>query len=226
MREDLVELYRRARSGGLNPVDIEHRVNPDEVRAYRQAAVLALFTDDPKPGGPDQLAADPSGMDIFLVQRSPDLAYHPGQIALPGGGLDFGESPEQAALRETEEETGISPGCIEIIGGIGELAVPVSGNLVTPVLGWSSHVQQSDVWDQAEVLHPLRVSVDDMLNPDNRATVKIAQFSSAGFLLPTGWVWGFTGNLLSYIFDELKWTHPWDTERVHHMSIEEASGRA
>ncbi len=200
----------------------------NDARGYRPAAVLALFAQRHGNGvltRVDSLPADPSGLDIFLVQRSPDLSHHPGQIALPGGGIDPGETPEAAAVRETEEETGVSPACIEVIGSMGQLAVPVSGNLVTPVLGWSNRVERSNEWDYAEVLRPLQVPVADLLNPDNRATVNLANFRSAGFSLPTGWVWGFTGNLLAYIFDELQWTIPWDQDRSHAMTVAEAHGR-
>src|SRR5699024_153772 len=110
-------------------------------------------------------------------------------------------------------------------GSLGELAVPVSGNLVTLVLGWSDRIERTNVWDKAEVLHPLRIPVGDLLAPDNRAYVNLAHFTSAGFRLPTGWVWGFTGNLLAYLFDELQWTIPWDETRSHTMTMAEAHGR-
>ena len=219
MRDDLYRLHQRARQGLLAPVAPDHRPDDHDTGTYRHAAVLALFTE---PGEPRR---DPSDTDIFLVQRSPHLAHHPGQIAFPGGGIDPGETPEQAAVRETTEETGVAASSIEVIGSLGEVALPVSANLVTLVLGWSPHVRASDVWDRSEVLHPLRIPVGELLNPDNRAYVRLAGFQSAGFRLPTGWVWGFTGNLLSYLFDELGWTIPWDETRRHEMSFAEAHGQ-
>ena len=76
MREDLVQLQQRARRGLLAPVHPEHRVRNDDARVYRPAAVLALFAQRHGNGvltRVDSLPADPSGLDIFLVQRSPDL---------------------------------------------------------------------------------------------------------------------------------------------------------
>lgn len=223
MREDLYLLHERARQGRLDPVVPDHQVHARQAETYRHAAVLALFV---KQQAAEQTTVgdDPAGMDIFLVQRSPNLAHHPGQIALPGGGIDPGETPEAAALREAEEETGVRAQCIELIGSIGEVALPVSGNIVTTVLGWSDQVEQTHVWDTAEVLTPLQVSVEELLNPDNRAVVQLATFKSAGFRLHSGWVWGFTGNLLSYLFDQLGWTQPWDQNRTHQMTIAEAHG--
>lgn len=220
MLDDLHRLHERSRRGELSAVDPDHRVRPGARESYRRAAVLALFTG--KAGGEPRSPAD---TDVFLVQRSPHLSHHPGQIAFPGGGLEMGETPEQAAVRETQEETGVQTSCIEVIGSLGELALPVSGNLVTLVLGWSPQVRELPLWDESEVLHPLRTSVADLLDPENRAQVQLANFRSAGFQLPTGWVWGFTGNLLSYLFDELEWTIPWDERREHTMSFAEAHGR-
>lgn len=229
VREDLYRLHDRARQGLLTPVSPEHRVTGTQTQTYRQAAVLALFVrqegSEAEPAGPEGLPTDPSGTDIFLVQRSPHLLHHPGQIAFPGGGIDPGETPEAAAVRETEEETGVRASSIEVVGSLGELALPVSGNLVNLVLGWSERVDRTNVWDKAEVLQPLRIPVGELLAPENRAYVNLAHFKSAGFRLPTGWVWGFTGNLLAYLFDELQWTIPWDETRSHTMTVAEAHGR-
>lgn len=237
VREELYRLYERAEQGLLKPVVEDYRPPTEPQPTYRQAAVLALFvpqsrypaaSEEPTAGRCSARAldvTDPSGVDIFLVQRSPHLSHHPGQIALPGGGIDLGETPEAAAVRETEEETGVQRQSIEVIGSLGEIAVPVSGNIVTPVIGWSDNASTSNTWDTSEVLHPLRVNVGELLDPANRASVELAHFRSAGFRLPTGWVWGFTGNLLAYIFDELRWTIPWDESLTHTITFDEAHGR-
>lgn len=211
--------------GDLGQFAKAHRPRPAH-KAYRKAAVLALFAQaDGTPAHLQELPDRGEDIDLFLVQRSPHQSHHPGQIALPGGGIDPGETPEIAAVRETEEETGIQPSSIEVIGSLSEVAVPVSGNIVTPVIGWSTKIEQTSEWDRDEVLHPLQVKVADLLDPNNRATVKIANFRSAGFALPTGWVWGFTGNLLAYLFDELGWTIPWDETKSHRITYAEAQGR-
>lgn len=223
MREELYRLHQRARQGLLDPVMPEEQARAAGQK-YRPAAVLALFAESRGPSHASS-ESDLTGVDIFLVKRSPNLVHHPGQIALPGGGLDPGETPEVAALREAEEETGVQADSIDLIGPLDEVALPVSGNIVTPVLGWSDRIQQSHHWDTSEVLLPLQVPVADLLNPQNRAVVRLASFQSAGFYLPTGWVWGFTGNLLSYLFDQLGWTRTWDTTRTHTITLDEAHGR-
>ncbi len=74
------------------------------------------------------------------------------------------------------------------------------------------------------MLRTLRVPIAHMLDPANRATVTIAGHRSAGFALASGWVWGFTGNLLDHLFTEIGWTRPWLRERVHVMTMDEARG--
>ena len=75
------------------------------------------------------------GISVPMVQRRDDLAFHPGEIGFPGGGLEEGESWEQAALRECFEETGITAEQVELFGILTPIYVFGSTNLVMPVLG-------------------------------------------------------------------------------------------
>jgi 8-oxo-dGTP pyrophosphatase MutT (NUDIX family) len=72
---------------------------------------------------------------LLLTQRTAHLSTHSGQIALPGGKLDEGDADAiAAALRETQEEIGLSPERVEVLG---TLPVYVTGTafIVTPVVG-------------------------------------------------------------------------------------------
>ena len=72
---------------------------------------------------------------IVLTVRSENLRNHAGQISLPGGSQAEHDSDEIAtALRESEEEIGLAPHQVEIIGRLGEMALP-SGFRVTPIVG-------------------------------------------------------------------------------------------
>src|SRR5690606_16708169 len=127
-------------------------------------------------------------VDVFLVQRSPLLRDHPGQIALPGGRIEPSDADAiAAALRETHEETGIRPTEVTVLGKLPPVLVPVSRFVVTPVIGWADEVTTGDSIVPGEVLHTLRVSVDTMLDPETRAWVEMSGFRSNGFRLPTGW---------------------------------------
>jgi 8-oxo-dGTP pyrophosphatase MutT (NUDIX family) len=70
-----------------------------------------------------------------VTARHGDLPQHPGQISLPGGGVDAGESAAHAALRETHEEIGVPPEVVRILGPLSTLWVIVSNFVVQPFVG-------------------------------------------------------------------------------------------
>lgn len=87
---------------------------------YRRAAVLVALTREASPR-------------VVLTVRSSELPTHKGQIAFPGGSLEAGETPTQAALREAWEEVGLPPGATRVLGELDDVFTPV-GFHVTPVL--------------------------------------------------------------------------------------------
>jgi 8-oxo-dGTP pyrophosphatase MutT (NUDIX family) len=76
---------------------------------------------------------------LLLTVRSASLAHHAAQISFPGGRLDHGETPRQAALREAWEEVGLEPSSIEIVGELNPTLSPF-GYRVLPVVGRITHV--------------------------------------------------------------------------------------
>jgi 8-oxo-dGTP pyrophosphatase MutT (NUDIX family) len=91
----------------------------------KPAAVLLLVVNHP---------GDPT---VVFTQRTAHLADHAGQISFPGGRSDAGDStPERTALREAEEEVGIAPERIEILGRLPEYHTS-TGYAVTPIVGWA-----------------------------------------------------------------------------------------
>jgi 8-oxo-dGTP pyrophosphatase MutT (NUDIX family) len=190
----------------------------------RPAAVLILFGMlDSLPSDRDaQDAAVSRDLDVLLLARASTLRSHPGQVAFPGGRVD----PEDdglvaAALREAQEETGLDPAGVEVLGTLENIPLAYSAHLVTPVLGWWRHPSPVHVVDEAESSDVFRAPVADLLDPANRGSTVIRrdgqEWRGPGFLVPhtsgVHLVWGFTGMLLDGLFDRLGWTEPWDADR-------------
>lgn len=94
------------------------------VDPQRSSAVLALLTDDD--GGPH----------VLLTRRSWDLRSHRGEVSFPGGRYeDHDPDLAHTALRETEEEVGIAPAAVKIIGRLDELATISSRSVIVPYVG-------------------------------------------------------------------------------------------
>jgi 8-oxo-dGTP pyrophosphatase MutT (NUDIX family) len=86
------------------------------------AAVLVPVVDRPEPT-------------VILTERPKTMRKHPGQISFPGGRIDPGDDgPIAAALREAQEEIGLPPRCVEVIG-IADTYRTITGFQVTPVVG-------------------------------------------------------------------------------------------
>jgi 8-oxo-dGTP pyrophosphatase MutT (NUDIX family) len=188
----------------------------------RPAAVLVLFgVLDGRPGVHPSDAV-PADLDVLLVGRASTLRHHSGQVAFPGGRIDPGDAgPEAAAVREAVEETGLDPGGVQVLGTLGELAVPVSNHRVTPVLAWWSRPSPVGVVDSGESSAVFRAPVADLLDPENRRTTTHRQpgggalvFRGPAFLAGPHLVWGFTAIVLDRLFDALGWAEPWDRHRT------------
>ncbi|MDP6979101.1 MAG: CoA pyrophosphatase [Myxococcota bacterium] len=120
---------------------------PHEGAELKRAAVALL------------LLADEAGQACFVItRRAPRLSSHAGQWALPGGRLDPGESPQQAALRETSEEVGVTLAADRILGLMDDYPTR-SGYAITPVVVWGGEDCRL-VPNPEEVSEAYRVPVD------------------------------------------------------------------
>jgi 8-oxo-dGTP pyrophosphatase MutT (NUDIX family) len=98
-----------------------------------------------------------------LTVRGTGLRNHTGQVSLPGGRVDQGETFEQAALRETEEEIGVDPRAVEVLGPLTPLHIPISGYILHPVVGFATMrpAFQRAEWEVARIIEaPVSVLSD------------------------------------------------------------------
>lgn len=81
------------------------------------------------------LAEGPEGPSLLYEARARTLRRQPGEVCFPGGRLEKGESPEQCALRELEEELAIPPASVQVLGQL-DFIVHRANFIMYPVLGW------------------------------------------------------------------------------------------
>jgi 8-oxo-dGTP pyrophosphatase MutT (NUDIX family) len=74
------------------------------------------------------------GAEVLLTLRSMDLRNHRGEISFPGGRVDPGETPVEAALREAHEEVGLDPAVVTVVGELDHLNTAVSRSYIVPVV--------------------------------------------------------------------------------------------
>ncbi len=103
---------------------------------------------------------------VMFTQRTAHLTDHAGQICFPGGRVESTDiDREDTALRETEEEVGLSRACVTLIGKLPNYEIP-SGFRITPVVGWIEppFTLQPDAFEVAEVFE---APLDYFLDPAN-----------------------------------------------------------
>jgi 8-oxo-dGTP pyrophosphatase MutT (NUDIX family) len=192
-------------AGEMTSDDLTRFVAPDGT-VSRRGAVLLLFGDR---------------RDLLLTERAHDMRSHPGQVSFPGGSIDPGETPRQAALREAEEETGLRADGVEVFGELPELWLPPSNFAVTPVLGWWAEESPVGVVDPAEVHAVYRVPLEELLDPAHRVSVRHPSgWTGPGFLIGPGHdvvLWGFTAGIISRLLDHTGWTREWDDRVVRDL---------
>ena len=127
--DDLLAYFSQNNNDNPDPIfhpdNSVNKIMSLRTSSLRKASVLIPITRH-KPG---------KNSEIVLTVRSETLNSHPGQISLPGGSEEAVDSDVVAtALRESEEEIGLAQGDVEVIGRLGDMALP-SGFQITPIVG-------------------------------------------------------------------------------------------
>ena len=137
---------------------------------------------------------------VLLTKRSSGLPNHASQVSLPGGAVDPGESIEDAALREAEEEVGLDRACVRIIGRLTPLHIPVSGFALHPVVGVAP-VRPVMRPEPGEVDRLIEAPIGHLLDPARHHRVNRVrdgfEFDMPYFYLDGEQVWGATAMVLA-----------------------------
>ena len=164
-------------------------------QASTPAAVLIAITDRTNPG-------------VILTVRREHLRTHAGQVAFPGGRIDEGEDALAAALREADEELGLTPGGVETIGAIEDYQT-VTGYVVTPVIGvippdlpLYPHEHEVADWFEAPLAH--------LLEPANQQRESALFQGRERHYYEIMWdrrrIWGATAAMVVNLSRRLQWS--------------------
>jgi 8-oxo-dGTP pyrophosphatase MutT (NUDIX family) len=192
-------------------------VRSADATGLRAAAVAVVITDEGHGADLEGIHA-PQGWStaaaLVLTRRAGSLRAHAGQWALPGGRIDEGETPEQAALRELHEEVGLHLGPDSLIGRLDDF-VTRSGYVITPVLVWAGAARDL-LPNPLEVQSIHRIPVGEFLRADAPMLETRADSEHPVLRMPVGdsWIAAPTAAVL-YQFRELcLWGRP---TRVAHF---------
>lgn len=202
---DVLEPYLRERLHPISGHDAarhlprsENDLNPQGLqvpdRRLAPAAVLA------------GLVERPQGLSLLLTRRSDALRSHSGQVALPGGRAEPGETPLETALREAQEEVGLAPAFVRPLG-LGDRYDTGSGYTVTPVVAILTP-GFSLAPDPAEVAEIFETPFSFLMNPDNHERRVWSQPGLPDrhyFAMPHDGrlIWGVTAGMLRALYERL-----------------------
>jgi len=177
-----------APEGRVSP---RHRVAPHDAR---YGAVLILLIEGSVPE---------RRLELPLIVRADDGTTHGGQIGLPGGGFEPGDSfPVATALREAEEEIAAVPSDVEVLGALTALYIWVSNYYIVPVIGAYRGDPGGFRANPAEVQDVVRVAVEALRNGRTLRRVEARGIPRRvpAYVAGDIEVWGATAMVLSEFF--------------------------
>jgi 8-oxo-dGTP pyrophosphatase MutT (NUDIX family) len=178
-------------------------LSDDEMNSKAQMIPQGIV---PKPAAVLVGVMDKGGPALLLTQRTATLSKHGGQIAFPGGRLDAGETPLQAALREAEEETGLHSHFIEPLGYL-DGYLTVTGYFVVPVVarilpGFTFTPQATEVDDIFDV--PLQFLLDEKNRETQTREWKGMTRRYYVYPYQQRYIWGATAGIIKNFSDRMR----------------------
>jgi 8-oxo-dGTP pyrophosphatase MutT (NUDIX family) len=149
---------------------------------------------------------------IVLTVRAHTLGRHGGQVSLPGGVIEPGETFEQAALREAHEEIALPLAQVRVLGPLTPIDIPVTGFRLHPIVA-EIDAKPALAPSDGEVARILDVPVAELLEPSRFATVDSIRDEHAVsipmFRVGPGQgheIWGATAMVLAEFLTVLGWS--------------------
>ena len=136
-----------------------------------------------------------------LVKRAEYPGTHSGQVSFPGGKAEVGETTIQTALREAEEEVGVHPSDVTVLGVLSNFFVVPSNFMVTPVVGYATK-RPALVADGVEVVRILEGDIRSLLPAESIhvseiVVAKTYKLQAPHFIVDNEMVWGATAMMLN-----------------------------
>ena len=203
--EDLIGNLTNSKEGELPGIETQIKMSP----ANRKAA------DRLKPNGDDFKESavlinlypnDDGDAMMCLIKRVAYEGVHSDQVSLPGGRKEVGESLQETALREANEEVGILPNKVNIIRPLSSLFIPPSKFMVYPYLGYTESRPEFEL-DPREVANLIEIGVSDLFKEERKGIKKVPianglKITTPVYNLKNDFIWGATAMILRE-FEEL-----------------------
>jgi 8-oxo-dGTP pyrophosphatase MutT (NUDIX family) len=157
--------------------------------ARRAAVLLGLFDRD-------------GGTYLTFIRRASTLRAHSGEVAFPGGAVDVtDDSPVTTALREAQEEIGLDPARVTVLGILPPVFTVVSNFLITPVVAFLSHGLGTLQLQASEVAEIILLPLHGLADP---AIMHTEEWTRGGIMRTVYFydygpyrIWGATGRILN-----------------------------
>lgn len=146
----------------------------------------------------------PENPGLVFTERRSDLKRHAGEISFPGGRRDAGEELIETALREAEEEIGLSRDDVEVVGALPPIGTFVTNYKITPFVGLIAEGMRFEP-NPAEVESVLVASLDDLAAAyeKRRLVRRGVPIKTDTYLVAEKLIWGATARILAELFERL-----------------------
>ncbi len=146
----------------------------------------------------------PDNPGLVFTERRSDLKRHAGEISFPGGRRDEGEQLIETALREAEEEIGLSRDNVEVAGALPPIGTFVTNYKVHPFVGLIEEGMRFEP-NPAEVESVLVASLDDLAAgyEKRRLVRRGVPIKTDTYLVADKLIWGATARILAMLFERL-----------------------